>query len=238
MDMFFWNINPGYFSDELIAAEHQELHRVAEHLHKRETARQDNSLRYWAGFGWALRMRHKLLACEMELRGSGHSTPIEDNENPERWPPIYRAIGQQFELLKSAQQTPGRIPPPHNPQQLWSQHKYSLLARNQQLYRQIGPQLAENRYSFNALAQLLTEQLQSRPLLGGIINAVQHMWGYVSDRPQKIPDIDNWPVQQILGELQTRVANNRADYLLHSTALSELLAWLEELDGSGPSPVD
>ncbi len=226
MTRFFWSIQPGYLSDELIAAEHRELHRVAELLHKRETARQDNSLRYWAGFGWALHMRHKLLSGEMDLRGSGHNTPIVANEPPERWPALTTDSGRQFEQLKSTCRSPGRIPLPQNAQQLWSQHKYSLLARNQLLYRQIGPQLAAKEIAFAELAQLLTTELQQRPLSGGIRNAVQHMWGYVSDQPEKIPDIDHWPLAQMIKELQSRAFNSRAEYLIHSTALSELGSWL------------
>ena len=52
--------------------------------------------------------------------------------------------GEQFALLRGKYEgrEAGRIPLPGNAQQLWAQHKYSVMARDVQLYREVGRALA------------------------------------------------------------------------------------------------
>lgn len=88
----------------------------------------------------------------------------------------------------------GRIPLPNNVQQLWSQHKYSVLARDVNLYKKIGKQVSamSPNHDFSVIAKDLAELLRTRPSLGGIKNALQHMWGYVSATSGSKRGFETW----------------------------------------------
>ncbi len=121
----------------------------------------------------------------------------------------------------------GRIPLPENEQQLWSQHKYSVLARDPNIYKQIGKEVSVKNINFAGLANLLAGLLRTPPGRGGIRNAAQHMWGYVSDDP--VPgktNVNSWSLPRLLQETQRRAKTMNVSYLLNSTALGELMAWL------------
>ena len=143
-----------------------------------------------------------------------------------------------------------RIPPASNAQQLWAQHKYSVLARDPDAYEEIGRRLARdealNRASVHALIEELDAFLRQPPEEGRLINAVQHLWGYVneetvpaahrdateaaggsSDESDRPPDWDD-PLATLrrIGRL---AREQDRTYLLHSTALSDLSGWLDFL---------
>jgi hypothetical protein len=81
---------------------------------------------------------------------------------------------------------------------------------------------------FSELARALTEQLRTPPLLGGLINVLQHMWGHVSDLSSvsKI-EFQSWSPWMLLSEIQRLTINSEEKYLYQSTALSELEVWLK-----------
>ena len=81
---------------------------------------------------------------------------------------------------------------------------------------------------YAALAKALTEQLRIQPLEGGILNALQHMWGHVSDfSPVSSCEFESWSLSRLLAEIRERSLVNGEQYLSQSTALSELEAWLK-----------
>src|SRR5690606_14039132 len=87
----------------------------------------------------------------------------------------YRQFGQL--RLRYQGGVSGRIPLPANAQQLWSQHKYSIMARDVNLYKQLGKQVAQFKpnQDYAELAYQLTTALMGKPNLGGIQNALLHM---------------------------------------------------------------
>ena len=89
--------------------------------------------------------------------------------------------GRQFELLagKYRDREPGRIPLPLTSHELWAQHKYSVLARSQAVYRDLGRRVARlrGRDGFDEVALELTTLLREAPDPGNLRNAVQHLWG-------------------------------------------------------------
>lgn len=184
----------------------------------------------WVGHGWALKQRHKQLVCEMRLRGFSHHSPVITRSNTGVWPANYiDAPSHQFQLLKQkyVAREQGRIPLPSTEQQLWSQHKYSVLARDPSRYQAIGRGLANTKGDFAELALLLTELLRKPPSEGGIRNAVQHMWGYVaSGKSQANVKVSTWSTRRLLRETQERARATTSPYLTHSTALAELMSWL------------
>lgn len=230
--MRIWDISPGYLNRQSLLGEHCELHALSSIIQncRKGYSRHPETLR-WKSYGWALSLRHRLLAEEMALRSYNHRSPVSSPENRGDWPADYvDRPGRQFEILKSKyrDRENGRIPLPENVQQLWSQHKYSVLARDESLYRRIGPGLASGSGpGFSELSEMLTDILRREPKEGGIRNAVQHMWGHVSDcEPGPGNRADSLPLRQMLREIQERACRNDENYLISSTALSELMAWI------------
>jgi len=229
--MRIWDINPGYLNRQSLLGEHRELHGIASIiLNNKKGYSQHPETKRWVGYGWALEMRHKQLACEMALRGFTDRSPVNMQSSGAVWPPQYvDEPGRQYQILreKYKDKEQGRIPLPLNPQQLWSQHKYSVLARDQNLYREIGRDAAVGNCGFSELASLLTETLRIPPNEGGIRNALQHMWGHVShDNHQKKTNVTDWTLKELLTEIQKRTKKNNEPYLTASTALSDFMVWL------------
>lgn len=229
--MRIWDISPAYLNRQSLLGEHRELHGIVSIIvnGKSGYARHPETMR-WAEYGWALGMRHRQLACEMELRGYTDRSPVDTRSREGQWPDTYiDPPGVQFSLLKQkyAGKEEGRIPLPENSQQLWAQHKYSVLARSPERYRRIGQDVAKARLGFDELALQLTGILREPPSEGGVRNAVQHMWGYVSDAANSArSDMTSWSLVRLLSETQKGAKDNRVSYLTHSTALSELMVWL------------
>lgn len=230
--MRIWDIQAGYLNRQSLLGEHRELHGMVSVItnNKKGYSRHPETLR-WVSFSWALRQRHQLLSAEMSLRGFVDRSPVEIFPNKNIWPTSY--IDEpytQFQIIKEKYigKEQGRIPLPENGQQLWSHHKYSVLARDVQKYKQIGQNTALMRPQddYSALAKELTELLRKPPAQGGIKNALQHMWGYVSNFPA-VPkgEINSWSLEKLYGEIQNRVIASQQPYLMTSTALSELKAW-------------
>ena len=70
--------------------------------------------------------------------------------------------------------------------------------------------------------------MRKPPTEGGIINALQHMWGHVSgdgDAGDHETFMQN--PSKLLREIQHRAIEQREPYLMASTALGELQAWMD-----------
>ena len=144
--MRIWDINPGYLNRASLLGEHRELHGMVSIFinNKKGYSRHPETLR-WVGYGWALKQRHRLLAAEMHLRGYQDKSPVSLRANPGQWPNTYIDLpGVQFELIRNKyiDKEPGRIALPKNAQQLWSQHKYSVMARDNAQYKTLGKRVA------------------------------------------------------------------------------------------------
>jgi hypothetical protein len=231
--MRIWDINPGYLNRQSLLGEHRELHGIVSinTKNKKGYSRHPETLR-WNGYGWALRQRHLQLSAEMALRGYVDHTPVRTHSNRNMWPIYYidEPI-EQFEILNQKYQgrDAGRIPLPKNAQQLWSQHKYSILARDVSLYKRLGREVStiKSRQGCLELARLLVEQLRKRPSYGGLRNTLLHMWGYVSDsEPGLDNDIESLSSSRLLKEIQNRTMSLKEPYLITSTALGEFTVWL------------
>ena len=230
--MRIWDINPGYLNDQSLLGEHRELHAIVSILsnNKKGYSKHPETLR-WKGYGWALRQRHKLLKAEMSLRGFKDKTPVSLRSNKNKWPDIYIDEPDiQYNLIKDKykKKVQGRIPLPKNTQVLWAQHKYSVLARDPNLYESIGKLVVKSNNSelFQELSAEFTDVLRTSPLPGRMLNALQHMWGYVSEYSSKKKEIDSQNINRILMEIQQLSIKHNISYLLHSTSLSELGAWI------------
>ncbi len=231
--MRIWDISPGYLNRQSLLGEHRELHGIVSIIvnGKKGYSKHPETVR-WFIYGWALRQRHKQLAAEMLLRGFTEKSPLMNTRSNEGiWPDTYiDEPYKQFQLLatKYENREQGRIPLPGNAQQLWSHHKYSVLARDVRLYREIGHNVAIIKGAgFSELTKTLTEMLRKPPSIGGLRNTLQHMWGYISEYSTESKDgIESWPLSKLLKEIQLHAIKNKNLYLTSSTALSDLMAWL------------
>jgi hypothetical protein len=169
----------------------------------------------------------------MELRGYTEKSPVSTRTKRDIWPEKYiDKPFRQFQILKAKYQNKeqGRIPLPENAQQIWSHHKYSVLARDVNFYRKLGrdASLMKPHHDFSELADIITALLKKPPSYGGIRNALQHMWGHVSNSPSIAAkrEVCFWPLRRLLEEIQQRSMATRNLYLISSTALGELKAWI------------
>ncbi|MCX6583142.1 MAG: DUF1722 domain-containing protein [Candidatus Aminicenantes bacterium] len=135
-----------------------------------------------------------------------------------------KGYSRQFDILrgKYSDREQGRIPLPVNCQQLWAQHKYSVMARDPGYYKIVGPLVSanDNKELFTRLAVEFIELLLKPPPQGRLLNAVQHMWGYISpfiSQSETRADL-HWLMETIRRASFT----HRITYLMQSTALSDL----------------
>jgi Pyrimidine dimer DNA glycosylase/Protein of unknown function (DUF1722) len=239
--MRVWDVNPGYLNRQSLLGEHREIHAIVSILTdgKAGYARHPETRR-WAEARWALSMRHDLVVSEMKLRGYRHRSPVPAG-GPEGWPEAFiDTPGGQLTLLaqKYRHRAPGRIPLPRTPQQLWAQHKYSVLARSPESYHRMGAFMAArvSGTSLDPLARALVEILRVPPPAGRLVNALQHMWGHVAGFAHG-PAPDWQRPLACLTAIRTLAATYQVPYLWESTALSELWVWMPEADtGSESAP--
>ncbi len=223
--MRIWDVNAGYLTNEQLQAEHALLHRLAEVRQGEASDTVEAELLQWMGHQPVLWLRHQLLVAEMSVRGEAHYTPLMQESEDSVWPVQYLYTpGVQFEMLRQTKGEKGRIPLPANTQRLWAQHKYSVMARDPNLYKALGPGVAHGRWrdNFPGLAQLLVDTLRQPPQLGRLRNALLHMWGHVSSGGEALPASDD----ELLVRIQQKAHAQQERYLLESTALSELAVWL------------
>lgn len=230
--MRIWDIHPGYLNRNSLLGEHNELHAlVSICVHqKKGYAHHPETLR-WRDFLHSLAVRHDILVAEMDLRGYKHRSPLVIAPDYRFWPASYiDPPARQFELLrqKYRNRESGRIPLPRSTHQLWAQHKYSVLARDPTIYQELGQRVAQ--VDFEQLSQELVEVLRRPPTRGGLRNAIEQMWGYVSDyaSPDERRQATN-NIASALALIQQLAYAHRVEYVLHSTALSELTVWLKYL---------
>jgi Protein of unknown function (DUF1722) len=175
----------------------------------------------------------------MELRGYHHRSPVRVS-GVQEWPEAFiDTPGRQFTLLRTKyrHRALGRIPLPRTLQQLWAQHKYSVLARSPEYDHDIGMLVAaQNRGpSLEQLARELVEVLRVPPAEGRLVNAVQHMWGYVSAFARLTASDIQRPVA-LLTVIRALAIKHQLRYLLESTALSELSVWMPDV-ATGPESI-
>tara|TARA_Y100001970_G_C14233347_1_gene860175 strand:+ start:1458 stop:2150 length:693 start_codon:yes stop_codon:yes gene_type:complete len=230
--MRIWDINPGYLNDKSLLGEHVELHGLVSILTNNKKGYSNHpETKRWVGYNWAISKRHELLVSEMKIRGFNHQSPIIINSSEKKWPKIYLDTPRyQFEILseKYNGKKSGRIPLPTSAQQLWSQHKYSIMARDVNIYKKMGREISNIKPNecFEDLSQKLVEIIRVKPTIGGIRNALQHMWGYFKNNDIDNIDIDSLDLVELLATIQKLSYTKKEKYICESTALVELGIWI------------
>ena len=229
--MRIWDINPGYLNDKSLLGEHVELHGLFSIVINNKIGYSNHpETKRWSNFLGALTKRHELITSEMNLRGFRHNSPLKLNEEVNIWPNKYidEPI-KQFDILskKYKNKNFGRIPLPISAQNLWSQHKYSIMARDLEEYKKIGHYVSNMKPNecFSKLSKNLVELLRLEPSIGGIRNSLHHMWGYFKKDKKNI-NINSLDLGDLLSHIQKSAYGNKNIYILESTALSELRVWI------------
>lgn len=230
--MRIWDIDAGFLNTPSLLGEHRELHGMYSIIvnEKRGYSRHPETLR-WKGFPGGLALRHAMLVAEMQLRGFNHQSPLAapDGENP--WPSVFlNEPGEQYGILreKYRDRPGGRIPLPGGIDTLWAHHKYSIMARGYRLYRKFGPLVARKGITFTELSRELTALLRTPPPAGSLGNALFHMWGHVSKFTEAKPPAD--APDELLHAIRELASRYAVSYLVRSTALGELAAWIDRRD--------
>jgi len=228
--MRIWDIDPGFLNNQSLLGEHRELHGIASILtnNKKGYRNHPETIRWQHSFS-ALLIRHYLQVEEMIIRNYNHQSPIHPNETSVSWPTDYiDSPDLQFELLqnKYISKQSGRILLPKNIQDLWSKHKYSVMARNYNTYKTIGQKVAKLEISFSDLSHQLIILLRSPPSEKALKNSIYHMWGYVSPYSNSIPD--SLSGSELIDEIRRLSLEHGVDYLIQSTAIGELGYWCKK----------
>lgn len=235
--MRIWDISPGYLSRQSLLGEHRELHGLYAilTLGKQGYAHHPETVR-WVGCVAALMRRHLMLAEEMRLRGYTDRTPLNTpSVSPLQWPACFIDSPQeqlQLLLAKYQGQSLGRIPFPRSAQELWAQHKYSVMARDQALYRSLGKAVARMRHGKEQddLAATLVAILRQEATSGHVYNAIQHLWGYVAHDATALEQKAAESSSVIMfAQVQRLAMRLKVPYLLSSTALSDIAVLLSFL---------
>jgi hypothetical protein len=226
-----WDVDPGYLNRQSLLGEHREIHGLLSIVihDKKGYARHPETLR-WKNHLAALKHRHDLVVSEMRLRGYQHHSPVTIEGVP-TWPDEFvDPPGEQFAILKDKylNREPGRIPLPQTAQQLWAQHKYSALARDPAYYRSTGQRLARSGDSLpiDQLALELVALLRKRIPEGRLTNALQHLWGHVSQFAQAPHPGAHADPESLIAAIRELSVEHNVTYLMESTALSDLHAWI------------
>jgi len=228
-----WDVAAGYLNRQSLLAEHRELHGLASILTHGKTgySRHPETIR-WVACLSGLARRHAALAAEMVVRGYTDRTPLEEGVRVPRWPASFvTPVHEQYALLRAKYvgKASGRIALPRNIQELWSHHKYSVMARDPAEARRIGRRVASARIRSNlsGLAEELVLLLRVTPPKGRLVNALEHMWGHVAPEAtiaeQRIARAD---VRGLLTMTTTIAVRIGEPFLLASTALSELAVFV------------
>jgi hypothetical protein len=229
-----WDVSPGYLNRQSLLGEHRELHGLHSILvhGKKGYSRHPETVR-WVGCRSGLARRHAALVAEMRLRGYSDRTPIVERRRSVRWPDRFvTEPSAQYALLslKYRRLEPGRIPLPRSAQQLWAHHKYSVMARDQARYRELGRRMARRGSSAElaALAEELVLILRDDPPPGDLMNALEHMWGHVSKHASAADrQLAQSSTVTLLQKTRELALACQERYLLTSTALGELAMFTE-----------
>lgn len=228
--MRIWDVSPGYLSRQRLLGEHRELHGLASILEHGKTGYSHHpETKRWVGALSGLILRHEALAAEMHLRGYVDATPLERSTGGRlHWPRTFVTPPfEQFGLLrqKYADGESGRIPLPANAQDVWAHHKYSVMARDPEWYRETGRRVAAMRRGadFGSLCAELVIMLRRRLSRPRAVNALEHMWGHVARHATGAERIEAAGKPEAMFRI-VRVIARRVEerYLLQSTALADL----------------
>jgi len=220
--MRIWDISPGYLNRGSLLGEHRELHGLAsiQINDKKGYSRHPETMR-WKEFLPALAMRHDLLVAEMKFRGYKHHSPLQIDARAEQYPEYLDEPATQIAILREKYiiKESGRIPLPRTIEEVWAHHRFSVMARDIGKYRLYQKKLPN--FAFDEFIKEINEILWQKPHQSDLEKAIEEMWQALGLKSN--PDLN---LKEKLQKMQERAKEEENINLLHSTALVELVTWL------------
>lgn len=237
--MRVWDIHPGYLSRQSLLGQHAEIHAVHSVIagNKKGYSDHPETMR-WRGNLARLKDRHELTVKEMGLRGVKHKSPFNIDRvgfHESRTESYVDPPAKQFALLRMKYEPlakTGRIPLPKNSSEFWSHHKYSVMGRGCQYYKQVqvfmrgrgDHPITEDDQLIGKILAFLELEFTDK----GLRNVIDHIWGYFKESASQ-------GEKQGFAELRTASFSGQIDYLfglaqkyqreylLHSTIFADLI---------------
>jgi hypothetical protein len=189
--MRVWDIHPGYLSDKSLLGEHVEIHALYSIITdgKRGYSQHPETKR-WTDHLQQLVTRHNLVAKEMLLREFKHNSPLPMPENikeqyiTSNLSYVDLPAGQFGILYKKylEKNQSGRIPLPGKGTEFWAQHKYSIMARGYQYYKEVQSFMKNSpNLPIQQAGDLISKiqyYFQFQISEGALENTILHLWGY------------------------------------------------------------
>ena len=238
--MRVWDVHPGYLSDKSLLGEHVEIHALFSIISGgKKGYSQHPETKRWVGRLCQLVIRHDLVVKEMNLRGFNHNSPLSNSINIHLPKPLVKPTYvdlpvQQFAILTNKyleKNQVGRIPLPKNGTEFWAHHKYSIMARGYQYYRNIqslmknSPDLSIDQEG--DLILKIQSHFKYKVPSKALYNTIEHLWGYFkketnAEEKTYFFNLSN-PIIKInfLFELAKKYQKK---YLLHSTIFADFLS--------------
>src|SRR6056297_1957587 len=237
--MRVWDIHPGYLSDKSLLGEHVEIHALYSIIRGgKKGYSQHPETKRWIENLNQLVFRHNLVVKEMFLRSFKHNSPLQffgntkdnyllDNLSYVDLPAEQFAILYR-KYLNNGQK--GRIPLPKYGTDFWAHHKYSIMARGYQYYKEIQSFMRnkenlpiqqegelilkiQNYMNFNFAEKVLE-------------NTIQHLWGYFKKEATSEEKVYFFNVSDSIYKLNilfTMARKYQKHYLLHSTVFADFI---------------
>lgn len=246
--MRVWDIHPGYLSRQSLLGQHAEIHAVhAVIIDQKKGYSAHPETRRWRDNLGLLKRVHDLTVLEMKLRGFNHNSPFPENyfykeefyrqeeAVEEVNVPIYvDRPAEQVMILREKylqRQQEGRIPLPKNIFKFWAHHKYSVMARGYNCYKDIQLLLNENDQCSIAKTGIELEKIMlmmNLPVtVPALKNTADHLWGYfkqTADREEKDKYLqikEKGPLPELVPYLHKLALKYDCIYLQHSTIFAD-----------------
>ncbi|MGM0652864.1 MAG: DUF1722 domain-containing protein [Bacillota bacterium] len=245
--MRVWDLHPGYLSRQSLLGQHAEIHAVfAVIVDQKKGYSEHPETRRWSGNLQLLKRAHDFTVLEMKLRSFNHQSPLAGNcisgngigglKSPGREEGlayIDRPAGQilllQDKYRHRKQQ--GRIPLPKNIFDLWAHHKYSVMARGYNYYKEVQGLLNDlDQYSISETAEVhekILALMREQVTIPALSNTADHLWGYlkrVADESEKedyLQRKEEGLVAELIPYFYTLATKYNCIYLQHSTIFAD-----------------
>jgi len=237
-----WDIHPGYLSRQNLLGQHAEIHALYSVItgRKKGYAAHPETVR-WSENPGLLKRAHALSVLEMQLRGFNHASPCGDDSLffPQNMagngPDFIDDPVEQIKILDRKNRDnarAGRIPLPKNGFEFWAHHKYSVMARGYNHYREVQAYLRPlERCPLEEAGELIdrVHAVMAKPVTcPALSNVVDHLWGYfkreasgkekescLNRNPEELPALVRY--------LYSLALKYNRIYLLHSTIFADFL---------------
>lgn len=220
-----FDVDAGFLDDKLLA---EQMRLVSGLLNAGQTNRTgSHGPLAWQGHEDALALKLNQLMEEMRLRDHAVPGNVPVTDEAILWPTLDAgSLAEQLAGLTArvTQGQAGRIRLPKNDHELWASYKYSVLARNTKAYTVFGQRVASRSIPANQLWLSMVSASRLAPAKAGLRNSFQHLWGYVSGHSKLSPQTQD--LASLASDIQTLAVKHQVSYLMNSTALGELRAWL------------